>query len=277
MKAGVAAAIAWGGSRAIPAAAAGVAAVVVVLFLIGVLAGDVEPSSRLGVTFGIIAALTLVIVMTYSVRRAAPAVRRLGPTRWYLQVHLWGGILFLLLLLLHSDFRFPRAGLTFGLWALSIWVVATGMIGWALQQTLPRILEPATSLEVHLQRIPEFVDELRLRAASIARHADPRVRSYYEQRIGPGMASPRMVTAVLVRNPRALRPASGDADILARTVSPEGREALEALRALQATKHDLDVQFTLQRILHGWLFIHVPVAVALLGLVVVHIFFVLYF
>lgn len=229
--------------------------------------------SLIGWLLGIAAALALVAVMLYSARRSMPANRKFGPTRKYLQLHLWGGLAFLILFLLHTGFRLPNGLLAFALWSTSMWVVITGAIGVLLQKMVPKILEPTSSFEVHLQRIPDFVKQLRERAEATAAAADPRVRTWYEQRMAPAMAAPQM-TATVLRNPRR---GSGDVDILRRTLAPEGLTSLETLRELHATKHEMDVHYTLQRILRGWLYLHLPVAIALLVLVVAHVFFVIYF
>ena len=230
----------------------------------------------MGWLLGIAAALALIAVMLYSARRSIPANRKLGPTRKYLQIHIWGGVVFLVLFLLHAGITLPDGALPLLLWTFSMWVVVTGAIGVALQRSVPKVLEPTSTFEVQLQRIPEFAGQLRERAEAAAATAEPRVRSYYEQQLAPDMGGPRMVAALL-RNPRQARRGTGDIEILRRTLPPEGLKSLDDLRELHATKHELDVHYTLQRILRGWLYLHLPVAIALLGLVVLHVFFVIYF
>lgn len=233
--------------------------------------------SLLGWIFGIAAALALAVVMAYSARRAVPQVRKLGPTRKYLQLHLWGGGAFLILFLLHTSFGLPAGAMPLALWIFSVWVVLTGAIGVLLQKSVPRILEPATTFEAHLQRLPAFADELRARAEAEAAKADPRVKAYYDQQLAPDMVAPRMIAGVLLRNPRNARRGIGDVDILKRTLTPEGIGSLDLLRELHTTKHEIDVHYTMQRIMRGWLWLHLPVAVALCILVLLHVFFVIYF
>jgi hypothetical protein len=277
LKARATQALGWGTPRMVAAIAVILAALGVLAFIVGGILSDVAPSSTLGIVLGIGALLSLVGVMAYSARRSVPARRTLGPSRTYLQVHLWGGGLFLVLFLVHTAFRLPGGLLYFCLWSLSLWVVLTGVVGVVLQKSLPRILEPSSSFEVNLQRIPELVDELRLRAEAAAAGAEPRVKTYYDQHMAPDMASPRMITAVLFRNARVARRGTGEVDILRRTLPPEGIAALEALREIHNTKHEMDVHYTLQRILRGWLYLHLPAAVVLLGVVLLHVFFVFYF
>lgn len=230
----------------------------------------------MAIALGIAAALTLVAVMAYSARRSVPARRTLGPTRKYLLLHLWGGLAFFVLFLFHSSFRLPSSGLMFVVWTLSLWVVLTGAVGWLLQRTLPRILAPTATFEVNFQRIPEFVQELRTRAETLVSTAEQRTREYYTQRIAPDMVAPRMITALLMQK-HVARPGRGEFDLLARTLQPDELATLHMLRGLQATKKEIDVQYTIQRILRGWLYFHLPAAVALLALVVVHAFLVVYF
>ena len=266
-----------GNHQALPLGTGIVAGVSFVLFLYARFRGGFHASSTLGLIFGIAAALALVAVMLYSARRSLPANRKLGATRIYLEVHLWVGALFLLLFLLHTDFSLPGSLLLFLLWALSLWVVITGAIGIMLQRTLPKLLQPAAAFEVNLLRVPELLGELRTRAEGIAAKADPRVKLWYEQQIAGDMATPRMVTAVLMPGTRMARRTDGGVDLLRRTLTAEDVVSLESIRELQATKHEIDVQYTLQRILRGWLYSHLPVAIALLGLVVLHVFFILYY
>lgn len=268
----------WMSARVIPVTAGAVAALAVALYVAAsIRLGGVEPGSTLGLSFGIAAALAVVIVMLYSVRRGLASVRSLGRTQRYLQVHVWGGVLFLVLLLLHTGFRIPGGVLNFTLWAVSLWVVLTGAVGVLLQRGIPRILEPTAPLEVHLRRIPELVTELRGRAEEAAVRGGDRVRTFYEQRWAPEMAGPRMVGTQLFRNPGGAGRAAGEVDILRRTLPEESVSTLDELQQLHAAKIEMDVHYTLQRVLRGWLFLHLPVAVILLGLLVLHIFFVTYF
>lgn len=235
------------------------------------------PTSPLGLALGVAAAMALLLTMLYSVRRGAAGIRVLGPTQWYLQIHLWAGAAFLILFVLHTGVREPQGVLSLTLWVVSLWVVVTGAVGLVLQRIIPRLLESASSFEVHLRRVPELIEELKARAQAAAGRAEPRVRAYYEQRLAPEMDGPRMLGAALLQDPRMSSRATGDVEILRRTLPAEGVAALEELRELRASKHELDVHYTLQRILRGWLYLHLPVAIVLLGLVALHVFLVFYF
>jgi hypothetical protein len=55
------------------------------------------------------------------------------------------------------------------------------------------------------------------------------------------------------------------------------RDKLRDLTAVVNDKLDLDVLMSLQRVLRAWLVTHIPAAVVLLGLLLVHVFAVVYF
>jgi hypothetical protein len=55
-------------------------------------------------------------------------------------------------------------------------------------------------------------------------------------------------------------------------VAPEEKEVVEDLGKIYAEKLELDAHYTLQGLLRSWLWIHVPPAGALMGLVVIHVF-----
>jgi hypothetical protein len=261
--------------RSAPAAAVVLALAAVVAYIAA--GRSFMAGSRLGVAFGIAAAVALLVVMAYSVRRALPAVRALGPTQAYLEVHVAGGLLFLVLMLLHTDLRVPSGFFTILLWLVALWVVVSGLIGLALQRSVPRILDATTSFEANLQRIPELVVELRSRAQLAAAQAGPGVQAYYAREIAPDMARPRAAIASVLGRSRVESYRSHEFQILRRTITPEMAPKLEQLRQLHHAKLELDLHYTLQRALRIWLAAHLPVAIVLLGLVALHVFLVLYF
>lgn len=267
----------WYSERAIPATTAVLAGSAVALFVFAFLTGGVDPGSSIGLGLGIAAAVALAAVMLYSVRRALVSVRRLGRTQTYLQMHIWGGALFLLLFFLHTAFRIPSGWFTGVLWITSLWVVGTGGLGLLLQRWVPRVLRPSASFEVHLRRIPELVGELRGRAEAAVADAEPRVRAFYEEEMAADFARPRYTAVALFGEPGALQSRSRDIALLRRTLDPEDAAALDQLREIQGTKQEMDVHYTLQTFLRGWLYLHLPFAVMLLGLVVLHIFFTTWF
>ena len=269
--------IAFARARHVVAITSVVGSVFALGFIVATFTGDARPSSAFGLAAGIAAAVALAAVMLYSARRSRPHVRKYGPAARYLELHLWGGGLFALLLLVHTAFALPHSLIGWVLWLPAVWVVVTGFIGTALQRLLPRFLAANETFEVNLQRAPELVDQLRSRADALAKAADPRIRAWYLQQMAPGLTQLGRSIASLLRNPRGVPGASGASEILRKTLQPDGVAALDALREIQATKHEIDAHVGVQRILRGWLVLHLPVAITLLAMVVLHIAYVIYY
>ncbi len=239
--------------------------------------GGLEAASPAGMAFGVAAAVLLLLVMVYSVRRSMPSVRGLGPARPYLDVHLYGGLLFLLLVLMHTGFGLPFGVLNTVLWVAALWVVGSGVVGVALQSWIPRLLEGETAMEVHHERIPELMEEVRTRARQAASEAGPRLQSFYERELSAELEGPRSARDVLLSRGRSIQARAGEFDQLARTADAATAPAVEELRRLHRAKLDLDLHDRLQWVLRGWLYLHLPIGIVLLVLFALHLFFILYF
>ncbi len=95
-----------------------------------------KPGGRLGHTLGVVGSTLMVLMLGYSLRKRAGALRRLGPMSRWLDVHMLFGIVGPLLVVLHSSFKVQ------GLVALSFWsmiiVAASGVFGRYLYLQIPR-------------------------------------------------------------------------------------------------------------------------------------------
>ncbi|MEM9593216.1 MAG: hypothetical protein AAGD06_03075 [Acidobacteriota bacterium] len=239
-----------------------------------------RPGSHLGVAWGIGAALLLLTTVLYGARRRAMATSsklRLGTSRSWLRLHLYGGGLFLLLLLLHSGFKLPAGGLSWWLWGLSLWVVVTGAAGLALQRWLPRVLSSGLAGEVHYDRIPELVTQLHRRAESLAASSPEPVRRFYARTLSPVLGEPRWNPVYFLDVGGGARRRLERLRRLYPLLPPAEQPKLTELEDLVRTKLEIDVQYTLQSALRGWLWVHVPASLALVVLVALHIFAVIYY
>jgi len=246
------------------------------VYLFAVFQGRSGARSTIGTGFGGAAVSALLVVMIYSVRRSLPSVRALGRTRHYLDLHLYAGVLFLLFFAFHIDFSMPAGWLTGTLWLVTVWVIVTGALGTGLQRWIPKVLDDTSTIEVPFQRIPTLVEEIRIRCEQVAA-TDPRVQAFYEREMAGEMARIRSAIAVQPGRTVAQTFRSDEIQTFRSTLDAKGEDALASLQKMHATKLDLDRHFALQSLLRGWLYLHLPVAVVLIGLVAVHVFMVLYF
>lgn len=258
------------------AAFLGATVLLALVFALNLLLAAPRAGSAWGLAYGTLATLLLVAVSLLAVRRRT--VRwGLGRTQTWVQLHVYGGTLFLLLVLMHSGFRWPGGTVERWLLVLSLWVAGSGLVGVLLRKWLPRVLSSALTTEVLYERIPELAATLRRRAEELAREAPAPVRDLHRRSLAPLLAAPRFrwiyfadVTGGIAHRLREL-------DYLAERLPAGEREVLDDLRSVVLTKLELDVHFTLQRPLRWWLYGHVPPSLALLALVAVHLVTVLYY
>ncbi len=250
------------------------------VFAANVLTADVHSSNVWGVSYGIAATVFLLAAAIYGVRRRAMklATRRgLGSARAWLGFHTFTGTLFLLSMLMHSGFGLPEGWVTWGLWLLGVWTVLSGFVGLGLQRWIPRRLTSSLSIEVHYQRIPELVDDARARADKLTTDSGETVRGFYERRVARAFEPARWSWSHLLSSAGEGGKLLREFDFLSARLTGDERQRLEELRRLFQAKSEMDAHYTLQRALRLWLYLHVPPTLALLALVGVHVFTVLYY
>lgn len=261
--------------------AAGLTAITacVVAFALNAVLGDVHPASVWGLTYGILAAALLVLAALYGVRRRAmkTGTRLAGRTRSWLWIHVWAGGLFLLLVTMHSGLSWPTGTLTWWLFGLSWWTVLSGFLGLFLQSWIPSVLSSGLSLEVNYDRIPVLVDEVRAKAEAIVAEADSAISELYRKSLAPELAAPRRRLVYFTDITGGIRTRLTEVDYLRRFLPADEKEKLTELEKLFRAKLEMDAHYTLQRALRLWLYLHVPTSLVLLGLVVLHVWTVLYY
>lgn len=228
---------------------------------------------------GIVATLLLLVSAAYGVRRRMMRFFtrvRLGRAHTWLRLHIACGVLFLVALGFHAGFDLPGGLLNRTLWLLSLWTVASGFLGLAVQRTVPRILSASAAVEVNYDRIPDLVDEIRRRAERLSEESETPVRNLYRRSLAPMLAAPERNLSVLL-DAGGRRRTLDPVDRLQSLLPDDQRARLSQLEALVRTKLDLDTHYTLQQVLRGWLWLHVPTSALLLVLVAVHVVAMLYY
>lgn len=194
-----------------------------------------------------------------------------------LQIHVYGGGIFLLLMLMHTGFSVPSGIHTWWLWLLSIWVVGSGFLGIVIQKWIPTVLNAGLSIEVHYDRVPELIEHIRSRSEKLIASADERVREFYDSRIAPTLAQPEPRLMYFIDITGGIHRRTKSFDYLRALLSTEDQNTLDELKILFRSKLEIDAHYTLQRALRGWLMLHVPVSMVLIVLLCFHIFSVWYY
>lgn len=256
-----------------------------------------------GIAFGVLGTACMVVAALLSARKRV-RTWRIGAAQGWMRAHIWLGLLAVPCIWFHSGFAFGGA-LTSTLMLLFYVVIASGVVGLALQQTLPALMTRRVPLETVYGQIGGVIDGLAVDAyelvssiaGPIAEAAEEQARLAAEEervkrdpgywkaipRQRPAEAPPPAAEQVKAAYLTAVRPyLRGGARGTRPALQPlmlaapdEWRLKLDRLQALCDEARQLAVQRRLHGWLHHWLFVHAPLSLALLVLAAVHIVFAL--
>lgn len=246
------------------------------------LQGRFEPfrhgGSAWGLGWGIAAALLVLLLLGFGVRKRAYR-SSLGTLEGWLQAHVVLGLLVLMLALFHTGFRFDdRLALT--ALVLLVLVVLSGLAGIFLYSLFPRRLT-----EVGSNRTPAQISE-QLNQIAAAMGALAVGRSSAFQRLAATAltaARPGKLAGwrLLVARPRR---EAGEGAAFKRQVAevpPAEREPLRQLLVLSRQQKELTESLLLETYyrnwLDAWLYIHLPLSLGLLVILLAHIVAAIYY
>jgi hypothetical protein len=246
--------------------------------------------TAMGLVFGSFGFAFMIFAALLGARKRFP-IYRLGRAQTWMRGHLWLGLLSLPLILFHSGFRYGH-GLTSLLMTLLILVVASGIVGAALQHFMPRILTREVTMETiydeigHVRaQLLEEAEELIKQAAggdkktgtensgaesvettvAVVDQAAP-LRSFYEREMKPFLEKPGARGSALGD---AAQARSAFAQL--RTLVPASLHVtIEDLEGICEEERQLTLQSKLHMWLHAWLLVHIPLSLALILLGAVH-------
>jgi len=256
-----------------------------------------------GLGFGILGTACMAAAALLSARKRV-RTRRLGAAQSWMRVHIWLGLLAVPCIWFHSGFALGGT-LTTAIMALFYVVIASGLVGLALQQVLPAAMTRRVRVETVLGQIDYVLDGLAADAYElVASIAGPIAEAVEEQQrltaeeetarqqAGYWKAAPRQrpaqAPAAAAEGVRAAylaqvrpylrgggRAAAPDLRPLMLAAPDEWQVTLDRLQSLCDEARQLALQRRLHGWLHGWLFVHAPLSLALFVLVAAHIVFAL--
>jgi hypothetical protein len=235
-----------------------------------------EPEGVAGLTFGILAALLFTVELLYPLRRRLLGFPFGSAQRW-LQFHIYGGLLAALCVGIHAGFRWPSGKMGWLLVILTVWVTASGLAGVWLQKWIPALMASGLQVEGLLERIPEHLTNLQKESEALVAGSSEVFERFYGENVRPALAgiSPSWAYLLDVRSGRDRR--LNAFTRLAPFLGAEERPRLDDMKAIVTEKLELDAQYSLQRILRLWTWIHVPPSTLLYGLMIFHIVTGLYY
>ena len=239
-----------------------------------------------GLAYGVVALVLMLYAAVIGVRRK---VRHwnLGRAETWLKGHIWLGLLAYLLMFLHAGFRLGGP-LSMTLLVLFTLVVVSGVHGLAMQFAVPRIMTAEVQVETMVDQIPLMIRRLREEGERVVCEVcgplvpeppDPEGKRKAKQQEPLEGSEPLKAFFLaeagpyLERGRGRLSTAGGRQALFAQVRHMSGTAmhgAVERLEALCEERRQLDVQERLHWWLHGWMFVHLPAAAALVLLSLVH-------
>ena len=240
--------------------------------------------SLAGLAFGILAAALMIFAGLLAARKKVPSWQ-VGTARWWLKGHIWMSLLSLPVTLFHTGFRFGGV-LEQGVMWVYLVVMASGIVGLLIQQYVPRLMKVTLPEQAIFEQLPVVTRGLREtadglvvevcgslfddpeEAANEEFQADRILRSFYLNTARPFLSEEVPEGSPLL-NPTQ---ASGIFAQLEEVLPGQMLGAVQGLQRAVDERRQLISQMKLQRWLHGWLIVHVPMSIVLLVLGVLHIY-----
>ncbi len=249
-------------------------------FILNAVISEVKAGNAWGLTYGSVATALMVGASLYGVRRRSNNLAsklNLGRSFHWVQFHVYGGVLFMLLVFMHSGFGVPDGVLHLWLWGLSIWVTISGLLGVVIQKWVPAMLSSALSIEVVYERIPELIRQIKKDADKLASGCSEPVRDFYRKKVVRSLKAPRAKPIYYVDITGGIQRRLKQFEFLKRVLSSEEQRKLSRLELLYKSKLEMDAHYTLQKLLRCWLFVHLPPSILIVVLVVIHLYAVFYY
>lgn len=225
-------------------------------------------------------ALTIFLAV-FNLRKKIPFLPLLRASTW-MQFHIYLGLFSVLLFLMHINFRIPSGTLEVVLASVFSVVALSGVVGLLLSRSLPRMMnqsgQPANYEQIPIlrKRIRDGVKELVVRAeeecqsSTLPEFYMEHLREYLEAR-------PSFLRSFGPQKKRLAHRLKNELDARLRYLSDEEKVIAVEMEEWISEKENLDFQDASQRVLKGWLFIHIPFTWSLILLGISHgIFALLY-
>lgn len=240
--------------------------------------------SPVGFIYGILGGAIILFAWLLSALRFVPSWWFIGSRALWLKGHIWLGTLSFILILCHSGMRF---GGFFEqvLYLIFFLVLITGIFGVVLQQFLPRWMTIEVPCEVPYEQIPKVCETLREKAdrAMDTECVCPvpatcaRIVKWYDEVVRPYLGWP--IENVLLSDASKTVQIFAQLRTLPGVDQPTSKvpELLSRLEEYCNERRRLARQESLHRLLHGWLYLHVPLSFAMMVMMVAHVVMTLYY
>lgn len=233
--------------------------------------------TSVGLIYGFLSLFMMLFLIYFGVRKRAYR-SRFGTLQEWLHAHIWLGLFSFLVIVAHTGFRFQDK-IAVALFVVIALVISTGILGALLYKTIPREL---TEIQSNLTG-QEISDQLNQLSKAMARlssgKSSPFQRIYFslQREAMPGfLAGWALLFSSARRSDKA-----GDWTSLVGMVEKGEQDELRQLLVASRQQKELHLRLVYQQryrnILDFWLYLHLPLSVAMLVLIVAHVWGVFYY
>ncbi len=180
-----------------------------------------------------------------------------------------------LLFVAHLRWRLPAGPFEAVLAALFLAVTLSGIAGWWLSRVLPKRLTSAGG-EVPYERIPAIRKTLRERAEALVITGIPTagattLADFYASRLSGFFSGPANFWSHLLGSRHPLNSLMSELGEVKKYLSHAEKSSAIELAALVREKDTLDLHRSMQVVLKGWLFVHIPLTYGMLAFIAAHV------
>ncbi len=210
----------------------------------------------------------------FNVRKKFP-VPPLGPSRLWLQVHIYGGAFTIVPYLFHVGLKVPTGFFDQLLALFYFAVLISGVVGLVMTRVFPRRLT-ANGEEVVFERLPEHRKMIReavdrLAEESIVETQSSTISTFYTERLRSFFDGPRYMFHHIFEVAPPLNRILVEIEDQYRYLNDDEKKILEKIAVYVRKKNGLDYQYALQFALKTWLFLHIPLTSGLFVLIIFHV------
>ena len=222
---------------------------------------------------GLLLMVLVLALALFNARKKLPFLPLVRAATW-LQIHIYAGWFCLFVFLLHIRFRVPTGALEMTLAFVFGIVILSGFFGLFISRELPPRM--ARSGEPLLyERIPSFRLRIQREVEELIRQAESETGSstlgtFYVQYLRDFFTGRPSAFSALGRADRKHHALLAETNALNRYLNEREKAIATEVRDWIETKQNLDFQYSAQRLLKLWLFIHIPFSYSLILLGLAH-------
>jgi hypothetical protein len=234
----------------------------------------------MGLAYGVLGTVVILLLMVLGVRKRRYG-SGLGTVQGWTSAHVYLGLLTMLLIPMHAGFKF-RLDIHTTAFVLMTIVVLSGVVGVLLYRTVPSRL---TQLEQTIQadKVDKELSRLVLEMRALVKDKSDQFARVCQAEINRLTGRRHRGWGLLWGQGRGDRLAAKGrelAEAVTRIPQAEHKEFQILSRLIMQTvqlEETLRAQMRLRNALQAWLYVHVPVSIALLAAVLIHVIAVFYY